>query len=420
MSKYNFHSVHLTPWFKGKPLIWDATSVDTKQLKKYFDSPNCETAIMTNNRTLIIAEVSADRTYGLSFPKNITKSARHSEINNILHRALSSINVPSTLEPPGLSRTDGNIGMETLIPWAYGKALIWNASNAEDRTYESANVSRQVTSHTRHLPNSHGIRVKPSARFLSLRNIPGGSRVDGILIEQRAWQTRPKIDEFRNLVKGVNIHCIAISESHFKSYITNKSVELSGFVLHRNDRELRRYGGVALYVRKGIPSKVILKSVSRIGMIEYLFVELCVTSHKVLLVVMYKPPHVDDIDVFESHKEVKYLVFGSPDQVLTDLNIAIEKSLKILNFAKCELKIQGVHNKDEIAETYDRVNSRVTGIKLRESDIELLGAPLTDSGFECKKEFGLLTSLPLTRSAGLYSSLSVSTNRNMSNIESLL
>lgn len=63
-------------------------------------------------------EVLADGVHGLICTINITKYFRHSEFNNILHRALSSINVPSTLEPPGIFRNDGKRpdGL-TLIPW---------------------------------------------------------------------------------------------------------------------------------------------------------------------------------------------------------------------------------------------------------------------------------------------------------------
>lgn len=110
---------------------------------------------------------------------------------------------------------------------------------------------------------------------------------------------RSKLDEFRDVLRRVNVHCIAISETHFKSYTSDKSVELNGFFIHRNDRELRRCGGVALYVKKGISSSIIRKSVSRIGTLEYIFVELCVSSHKILFGVMYKPPGVDDIAVLD-------------------------------------------------------------------------------------------------------------------------
>lgn len=75
------------------------------------------------------ADVLEDGVHGLSCTKNLTKYPRHSVMNNIIQRSLSSINVPTTLEPPGLSRTDGKRpdGL-TLIPWLRGKPLIWDAT----------------------------------------------------------------------------------------------------------------------------------------------------------------------------------------------------------------------------------------------------------------------------------------------------
>ena len=49
--------------------------------------------------------------------------------NDILHRALSSANVPSRLEPAGLDQTDGKRpdGI-TMVPWSNGRLLVWDAT----------------------------------------------------------------------------------------------------------------------------------------------------------------------------------------------------------------------------------------------------------------------------------------------------
>ena len=54
---------------------------------------------------------------------------RHAMLNDILHRALSSTNVPSQLEPTGLDRADGkrSDGI-TMLPWSYGRFLVRDAT----------------------------------------------------------------------------------------------------------------------------------------------------------------------------------------------------------------------------------------------------------------------------------------------------
>eukprot|EP00731_Ephydatia_muelleri_P014529 Em0008g249a len=54
---------------------------------------------------------------------------RHAIVNDILHRALSSANVPSRLEPTGLDRADGKRrdGI-TMVPSSNGRLLVWDAT----------------------------------------------------------------------------------------------------------------------------------------------------------------------------------------------------------------------------------------------------------------------------------------------------
>lgn len=104
------------------------------------------------------AEVQEDGTHGLSCMINITKYRCHSELNNIMHRALSSINVPSTLEPPGIFRNDGKRpdGL-TLIPWSKGKPLLWDetcldtlANSYISKTSKRAGAAAELGSQLKH------------------------------------------------------------------------------------------------------------------------------------------------------------------------------------------------------------------------------------------------------------------------------
>jgi len=63
--------------------------------------------------------------HALSWKKTAGRHARHSAVNDLIRRALSSANIPSRLEPTGLSR---NVGKRpdglTLMPWANGRCLL--------------------------------------------------------------------------------------------------------------------------------------------------------------------------------------------------------------------------------------------------------------------------------------------------------
>jgi hypothetical protein len=62
---------------------------------------------------------------GLSCSKSSGRFSRHTEINSIINRSLTSIHVNSTLEPNALSRDDGKRpdGM-TFVPWIKGQPLV--------------------------------------------------------------------------------------------------------------------------------------------------------------------------------------------------------------------------------------------------------------------------------------------------------
>jgi hypothetical protein len=75
------------------------------------------------------AKVDENGTHGLSCFKSSGRFSRHTEINSIINRSLTSIHVNSTLEPNGLSRDDGKRpdGM-TLVPWIKGQPLVWHVT----------------------------------------------------------------------------------------------------------------------------------------------------------------------------------------------------------------------------------------------------------------------------------------------------
>ncbi|KAJ4443744.1 hypothetical protein ANN_05522 [Periplaneta americana] len=70
-----------------------------------------------------------DVKFGLIKRHIICMVVKHTSLNDIIKRSLTSCGIPSLLEPPGISRTDGKRpdGL-TLIPWSRGKSLIWDST----------------------------------------------------------------------------------------------------------------------------------------------------------------------------------------------------------------------------------------------------------------------------------------------------
>ena len=67
--------------------------------------------------------------HGLSCRWSEGRHYRHAAINEIICRSLTSVNVPSLLEPSGLFRSDGKRpDRVTVTPWSSGKPLVWDAT----------------------------------------------------------------------------------------------------------------------------------------------------------------------------------------------------------------------------------------------------------------------------------------------------
>jgi hypothetical protein len=71
--------------------------------------------------------VDSTGTHGLSCRKSAGRLSRHSAVNDLIKRALSSAEVPSRLEPSSLMRDDGKRpdGL-SLSPWRNGRCLVWD------------------------------------------------------------------------------------------------------------------------------------------------------------------------------------------------------------------------------------------------------------------------------------------------------
>ena len=67
--------------------------------------------------------------HGLSCRYSKGRNPRHSALNDLIKQSLSSINIPSTLEPRGLCLSnDSHPDGVTIIPWSQGRCLAWDAT----------------------------------------------------------------------------------------------------------------------------------------------------------------------------------------------------------------------------------------------------------------------------------------------------
>ena len=67
--------------------------------------------------------------HSLSCRKSVTRHQRHSNLNDIIWRAVKRAQIPAVRVPVGLSRSDGKQSDgATLIPWARGQAFTWDVT----------------------------------------------------------------------------------------------------------------------------------------------------------------------------------------------------------------------------------------------------------------------------------------------------
>lgn len=129
-------------------------------------------------------------------------------------------------------------------------------------------------------------------------------------------KSKGKIDEVRSILRGGILNVVGVSETWLKGYISSKVISVNGYKIIRNDRQIRRGGGVMLYISEKFKTKVIRASVD--SPIEYLFVEIEVNRSKVLIGIVYRPPDVHDITDIE--------------QVITSLSVDYQNVLLMGDF----------------------------------------------------------------------------------------
>lgn len=116
--------------------------------------------------------------------------------------------------------------------------------------------------------------------------------------------------EFCYLFENKLIDVIVVSETFFKD---NSKMDLSGYNVFFINRVESRGGGVAVYTREEISSKLICKSSGESLRPEYVMVEITLNSEKILLMATYRPPKVGymenvENELFKYMSEYKYTI----------------------------------------------------------------------------------------------------------------
>lgn len=108
---------------------------------------------------------------------------------------------------------------------------------------------------------------------------------------------KKNIDEIRIFFDGGGMDVICVSESWFKSQHLEKHVGIPGYKLFRADRARRRGGGVAIYVRKDLKSKILSQSLGE-SLADFLVLEITFHGQKIMIGTIYNPPRVNGLPIF--------------------------------------------------------------------------------------------------------------------------
>lgn len=153
------------------------------------------------------------------------------------------------------------------------------------------------------------------------------------------------IDEFRSIFQSPQFDIILISETWLKTHISDKSVDLFGYNIFRNDRTGKGGGGVAAYVKSHLPTIVIHSSDnSRLGRPEYMFLDTSINGTHVLVAVCYRAPNLGFMVEFE-HALVELMASYRHVIVMGDFNSDLlgpdthDKTFLTSMFHSCHLTI---------------------------------------------------------------------------------
>lgn len=153
-------------------------------------------------------------------------------------------------------------------------------------------------------------------------------------------------DQFSNEISKVrNVHFIAVTETWLRSGMnTNKSIDIPGFKTIRSDRrtsanDRNKGGGVALYIKQGIKTKVIAKSFdigNEIEHVEFVFIECLLNDDFFAIAVIYRTNLCNGSNTLKLFELLIELASKDKDVIIIgDFNINILNSISPLLTSGC-------------------------------------------------------------------------------------
>ena len=203
------------------------------------------------------------------------------------------------------------------------------------------------------LPND--VSMNPRPNFITSPRMP---RTRGFKVAHlKIRSVVSKMDSIRQFLSENIAHIFTVSESWLNSNTADSEISVSGYSVLRTNRTDRGDGGVAVFVRDGIPFEN-RTDLTQNTTCESLFLEIDRYKCKKLFIsCIYKAPDFA-IEILLQHLEriLSNLPDGSDFILLGDFNIDVKNSgrvsltCQLLNFANLHLLDQLISEKTRVTE----------------------------------------------------------------------
>ena len=157
----------------------------------------------------------------------------------------------------------------------------------------------------------------------------------------------PKMDEIRNIVSDLKIHCLSINETFLDKSIYDSEVNIENFSIFRNDRN-RNGGGVALYIHTDLRPSLLNFNIET----ESIWAHIKLNGDTLIIGSIYRPPSsnseyhttlLHELDFIYSH--------GSDIIAMGDLNYDFLKGNDKIKISE----IETLYQLNQLIHTHTRV-----------------------------------------------------------------